>query len=200
MGDAKRAGYFHPIFTIDATEGASQRVYEGDLKLPAYLTFTRKGEQNWWGSLDYQTWSKVPNGAFLFGMYTTGGNRIFNIEMGHYYRVQNWKKMTCKNQNWWGSFDRQGWSTCDAGWFMAGLYRTGHMRDWAQGTYQIEEAWCCKADDGGYGKCEEHSIFNSAGWSDCKPIDGKPSAMVGLWRSNQGDIRGIDKAKCCTMP
>lgn len=120
--------------------------------------------------------------------------------MGHYYRVQNWKKMTCKNQNWWGSFDRQGWSTCDAGWFMAGLYRTGHMRDWAQGTYQIEEAWCCKADDGGYGKCEEHSIFNSAGWSDCKPIDGKPSAMVGLWRSNQGDIRGIDKAKCCTMP
>merc|ERR1719161_1698767 len=200
VGEAKPS-YMTPIFTIDATEGATKVVYTGDLRLPAYITHSKKGKQNWWGSLDHQMWSRLPGGAVLNGFYTTGGNRIYNIEEGGYYMVQNFKKIACKNANWWGSFDRQGWSTCPAGQYMAGIYRTGNMRDWNQGTYQIEEALCCKVDDAtGYGACAEQPILQGAGWSACQDINGQPSAMVGLWRSHQGDIRGIDKAKCCTFP
>jgi hypothetical protein len=199
VGEAKPS-YMHPIFTIDATEGATEKVHVGDYELPKFITHSQTGQQNWWGSLDHQMWSLLPSGAILGGLYTTWGNRIFNIEMGFYYKVQNWKNFKCQNQNWWGSLDREGWSTCPSGTFMAGLFRTGHMWDWHAGTYQIEEAMCCKADDGGYGTCEDQPILHNAAWSKCKDINGEPSAMVGLYRSWQGDIRGIDKAKCCTFP
>jgi hypothetical protein len=189
-----------PIFTIDSSEDATQIVHEGDFKLPKFITHSKKGDQNWWASLDRQMWSELPPGSALQGLYTTNGNRIFNIEMGRYYKVQNWKNLRCKNQNWWGSFDREGWSTCDSGYYLAGFFRTGHMWDWNQGTYQIEEGKCCKFDEGGYGECQEQDFFGSPGWSNCKDINGQPSAMVGLWRSGANDIRGIDKVKCCTFP
>jgi len=201
VGDAKSTWYMTTIFTIDARDGATKVIHKGDYDEPAYITDSKRGRQNWWSSLDHQTWSHLPWGAILQGLYTTGGNRIYNIEEGLYYRVQNWKKMYCKKQNWWHSFDRAGWSTCDNGWFMAGFYRTGHAWDWSQGTYQIEEARCCKADAGGYGTCNEQpALQRTGGWAKCNPIGGQEAAMVGLWRSNRGDIKGIEKMKCCTFP
>eukprot|EP00746_Dinoflagellata_sp_MGD_P162459 gnl/MRDRNA2_/MRDRNA2_90034_c0_seq1.p1 gnl/MRDRNA2_/MRDRNA2_90034_c0~~gnl/MRDRNA2_/MRDRNA2_90034_c0_seq1.p1 ORF type:complete len:2893 (+),score=610.94 gnl/MRDRNA2_/MRDRNA2_90034_c0_seq1:209-8680(+) len=200
VGEAKPS-YMHPIFTIDASEGATQKVHEGDYQLPAFISHHQSGQQNWWGSLDHQMRSNLPWGTVLGGLYTTGGNRIFNIEMGYYYKVQNWKEMTCWNENWWGSFDRAGWSSCQTGMYLAGFYRTGHMWDWNQGTYQIEEGRCCKIDGKtSWGTCEEQPILEGSGWSKCRDINGQPSAMVALYRSNQGDIRGIDKAKCCLFP
>merc|ERR1719428_379199 len=199
VGTAKASGYMWPIFTIDASEGATKVVYEGDLRLPAYISSSKTGIQNWWGTLDRQQWSRLPGGAILYGLHTTNGRNIYNIEQGRYYKVQNYKSISCRNENWWASFVRGGWSLCPSGQFMAGLYRTGHMRDWNHGTYQLEEAMCCKVDDVGYGQCAEQDILGGAGWSNCAPVNGQPAAMVGLYRSTRGDIRGIDKAKCCTM-
>jgi len=190
---------YHPIFTIDATED-NVVVHQGDFILPPFITTSQTGSQNWWGSLDYSTWSTIPTGSVMYGMYTTGGNRIYNIEMAKYYKVQGWDSWLSKSANWWGSFDRAGWSLCEDGWFLSGFYRTGHMRDWNQGTYQIEMGKCVRPKEyGGYGTCNEQSILQSRGWTQCGLIDGQPSAIVGLWRSNSGDIRGIDKAKCCTF-
>eukprot|EP00746_Dinoflagellata_sp_MGD_P164722 gnl/MRDRNA2_/MRDRNA2_93532_c0_seq1.p1 gnl/MRDRNA2_/MRDRNA2_93532_c0~~gnl/MRDRNA2_/MRDRNA2_93532_c0_seq1.p1 ORF type:complete len:1002 (+),score=176.74 gnl/MRDRNA2_/MRDRNA2_93532_c0_seq1:161-3007(+) len=199
VGQAK-PGYIEPIFTIDATEGATKIVYEGEYSYPKYITEAKMGTQNWWATLDRQMWSSLPPGSILQGLYTTNGDRIFNIEMGAYYKVQNYRSMRCHNENWWASFDREGWSSCPNGEFLAGFFRTGHMWDGNAGTYQIEEGKCCKADDGGYGECQEQDFFKTGGWSKCEKINGQPSAMVGLWRSGENSIRGIDKVKCCTFP
>jgi len=192
---------WHNVFTLDASVGANPVVHAGDFSLPPYVTKSRIGYQNWWGSLDYSTWSKIRTGGILRGLYTTGGNEIYNIEAGHYYKVQNWKEMHCKNENWWGSFDRKGWSTCGASHYLAGFYRTGSSRDRNHGTYQLEEAWCCKIGGlEGYGTCQDQGILQNRGWSECQPINGQPSVMTGLYRSSRGDIRGIEKARCCTLP
>lgn len=206
VGDAKRSGYMVTIFTIDARKDAPTRIHEGDFDEPPYITAAKTGRQNWWGTLDRQMWSNLPWGTYLQGVYTTRGNRLFNIEEGLYYRVQNFNRWQCESANWWGSFDRQGWSTCskpftrEDGYFMAGFYRTGHMWDWKAGTYQLEMARCCKANGGGWGTCNEQPAFaRTGGWARCANINGQEAAMVGLYRNNRGDVHGITKMKCCTL-
>jgi hypothetical protein len=197
---SSQRNYYHPVFTIDGFKD-NVEVHEGDYQLPPYITYAKTGDQNWWGSLDYSTWSRVALNGILYGLYTTGGPHIYNIEVGKYFKVQSVQRTTCKGQNWWGSFDRAGWSSCDAGWYLAGFYRTGHMWDWNHGTWQIEEGWCCKPEGvPKWGTCNEQSILQHSGWSQCQAINGQPSASVALLRTDDSSIRGIKKAKCCTLP
>ena len=53
----------------------------------------------------------------------------------------------CRMANWWGSFDRQGWSTCDSSKeYMTGMYRNiNHGND--DYIYLLEEVKCCQAID-----------------------------------------------------
>ncbi|KAJ7383270.1 hypothetical protein OS493_029235 [Desmophyllum pertusum] len=51
----------------------------------------------------------------------------------------------CRMANWWGSFDRKGWSVCGpSNEYMTGLYRNGHGGS-SDKLYLLEEVKCCKA-------------------------------------------------------
>ena len=51
----------------------------------------------------------------------------------------------CRMANWWSSFDRQGWSTCDSSKeYMTGMYRNTHRGN-DDKIYLLEEVKCCQA-------------------------------------------------------
>merc|ERR1719161_1059062 len=60
VGDAKSTWYMTTIFTIDARDGATKVIHKGDYDEPAYITDSKRGRQNWWSSLDHQTWVICP--------------------------------------------------------------------------------------------------------------------------------------------
>jgi hypothetical protein len=46
----------------------------------------------------------------------------------------------CYHQNWWHTFDRKGWSTCEKpGYYIAGLWRNSCNK-----LYCIEWVKCCR--------------------------------------------------------
>ncbi|KAL9987875.1 hypothetical protein ACROYT_G002253 [Oculina patagonica] len=50
----------------------------------------------------------------------------------------------CRNANWWGSFDRTGWSTCDSTTeYLTGFFRNDQWQN--DPIYLLEEGTCCKA-------------------------------------------------------
>jgi hypothetical protein len=187
----------YTVFTLWA--GENPKVYQGEMVEGPYLA-SNTGVANWWGSLDSSQWSQVPWNALLTGLYRhpNGNNHVYAIEEGRYRRIKNNNAGTeCYNSNWWGSLDREGWSTCNAGYYMAGLYRTGNMWDGSMGIHHIESALCCrpKGLPKAWGACTEDSMFANNGLSQCAA--GK--AMAGVWRSGDNSINGLDKMKCCEL-
>merc|ERR1719162_1115761 len=87
--------------------------------------------------------------------------------------------------NWWSSFDKKGWSTCNKGsngyMYMNGLYRNNCHK-----LYCIEEVDC--RGDGGDSCYDANwwSSFDKRGWSTC--ADG--SYMSGLYRNTRDPITG----------
>lgn len=162
--------------------------------------FSGWGKANWWGSLDRTGWSLAAGP--MTGLYRTSGHWLWNIEeSGYYGMADNHAGYTCTNVNWWSSFDRRGWSTCPHGYFMHGLYRTGHIGWWARNQlYHIESAHCCKPrNTKGYGRCYNanwwHS-FDRRGWSSCAG----GYAMVGMYRNWCHQIYCLESVKCCQLP
>jgi hypothetical protein len=53
----------------------------------------------------------------------------------------------CKNENWWDSFDKKGWSTCNNDkLFITGFYRNT-LESWTMDQiYRLEEAKCCSSN------------------------------------------------------
>merc|ERR1712216_483935 len=78
----------------------------------------------------------------------------------------------CYNANWWGSFDRRGWSTCKNGYFITGFWRNSCHK-----LYCIEEAKCCTS---------------RKRWSECNA----QYHLVGLYRNHCHDLYCIEEAKC----
>ncbi|XP_078359384.1 uncharacterized protein LOC144643868 [Oculina patagonica] len=81
---------------------------------------------NWWGALDRKnSWAVCPDGYFLQGLYRTAGHNLYNIEEGRCCKPNNLPKMYghCYNHNVWGSFDRKGWSICNDGYYLTGIYK-----------------------------------------------------------------------------
>jgi hypothetical protein len=198
-GDKIPANIGRNLYTVFSLWGGSeQKLYQGEMKEGPYLA-DNTGVANWWGSLDSSQWSQVPSGSLLTGFYRhpSGNNRVFAIEEGRYRRVKNSPGFECYSANWWGSFDREGWSMCDAGYFMNGIYRTGNMWDGNSGIHQLEMAYCCRPTGSAtYGECTEDVMFERNGVSECAP--GK--AIAGLWRSGDNSLNGMDKMKCCELP
>jgi hypothetical protein len=187
----------HTVFSLWA--GENPKIYEGEWKEGPYLGGSTK-VANWWGSLDSSQWSLVPAGNLLTGLYRhpNGLNHVYGIEEGRYRKIKNNNAGTeCYQANWWASLDQEGWSTCNPGYFMTGLFRTGNAWDGSHGIFHIEEAYCCKPKSTRqeWGACSEDSMFDNTGVSECP--DGK--AMAGLYRSGDSSINGIDKMKCCEL-
>jgi hypothetical protein len=187
----------YTVFTLWA--GENPKLYQGEMKEGPYLS-SSTGTSNWWGSLDNSMWSLTPGNTLLTGLYRhpNGNNHVYGIEEGRYRRIENNNVGTdCYDANWWGSLDHEGWSTCNPGYYMAGLYRTGNMWDGSHGIFHIESARCCKPKGGPakWGACSEDSMFENTGLSQCAA----DKAMAGVYRSSDGSINGLDKMKCCEL-
>ena len=66
----------------------------------------------------------------------------------------------CSDANWWGSFDRQGWSTCEESTeYLTGLWRND--RESGDPIYLLEEARCCAPTGPG---ADHPSTCKNANW------------------------------------
>jgi len=105
---------------------------------------------------------------------------------------------SCVVANWWSSFDKKGWSLCNSGYYMRGMYRNSKTH--GQGLHLIEQANCCKpnAQKGGWGTCYDLNVwtsFDAKGWSKCAT----GYYMTGLFRNDCDNLYCIENFKCCKM-
>lgn len=127
----------HKLYNIEYAESKDPLVGTGGLDCYNH---------NWWGCLDpNHVWCKCNNGYFMTGLYRSGGESLSAIEEAKCCRPKGgssnpWGTWgTCVIKNVWSSFDKTGWSRCDDGYYMAGLYKGGGNK-----LYYIEEFYCCK--------------------------------------------------------
>ncbi|CAB3993688.1 Hypothetical predicted protein [Paramuricea clavata] len=108
---------------------------------------------------------------------------------------------SCKNENWWSSFDKKGWSTCNNDKrFITGFYRT-KLGAWNRDEiYRLEEAKCCSSD---LSYRNERSECKNANW--WTSLD-KPNSwsvcpagyfLNGLYRTAGQNLHNIEVGKCC---
>merc|ERR1719157_486693 len=156
---------------------------------------------NWWGSFDRYGWSNcdTKDGKYKYidGLWrnTRGCERLYCIEQAkcsvHINDMND--PQTCYSANWWGSFDRKGWSNCETGYFLSGL-----MRNSCDQLYCLEQAKCCKSTNspGNYNNCYNANwwgSFDVQGWSTCSTNH----HIAGLYRNNCNELYCIEMAKCC---
>ncbi|XP_078383343.1 uncharacterized protein LOC144665931 [Oculina patagonica] len=97
-----------------------------------------------WSTFD-RNWSEVkcPEGYFFQELYRSNGNKwgyLSNIEEAECCKPCDLpSEASCEWKSIWTSFDSQGLSECDYGYYMAGFYRGG-----CNELYCLEKLWCCK--------------------------------------------------------
>ena len=130
----------------------------------------------------------------------SGDERIGRIEYAECKDAPSYlypakEDMDCYNHNWWDSFDRKGWSTCNNGYYMTGLYNTAGPR-----LGNIEEAKCCrpKSQRKQWGQCYNLNVwhsFDNRGWNKCA----SGYFMAGLYKSACQELYCLEEFKCCKM-
>jgi len=105
--------------------------------------------------------------------------------------------ITCSHANWWGSFDKQGWSTCDTSReYIRGFYRTGSG---AGKLYNLESANCCTKPSSL--SSSRHctggnwwaSFDKNYSWNRC-PTN---YFLTGLYRTSGEQLHNLEQGKCC---
>jgi hypothetical protein len=151
---------------------------------------------NWWGSFDRQGWSTVPQFGVIVGFFRNGCNELYCLEEAKYKTVAETAHWDCYNHNHWGSFDRRGMQTCNAGYFVNGLFRTGGHK-----LFNIEEFKCCRGES--WEKTKNGCVvanwwgsFDRQGVSRCP--EGK--ALTGLMRNDCNELYCLEEAECCDIP
>merc|ERR1719240_1821211 len=158
---------------------------------------------DWTLSFDYEGWNKVPQFSIINSMWARQLTGLHYIDYALSKKVVGSDDWDCEAIDW--AEGATGWSDCPVGTFLSGFYRTGSRWDWklgsAYGTKQIDKVWCCKARESKseWGKCTEMDAFHDVGYTTCPDIDDKPSALVGLFRTDEEKLKGIKQAKCCLM-
>ena len=88
------------------------------------------------------------------------------------------------------SMDKEGWSTCEANYYIGGFYRTGSS------LYQLQMFKCCSYEQSRWSQCSEENWatqFDSIG----RAVAPKHKFLVGLYRSAGHKLSNIDQAKAC---
>ena len=174
------------------------------LKKHLTISSPQREVANWWHSLDRSGWSLCGSGKYMTGLwrnnYHSGDERLGRIEEAECYDAPKYlypakDDMDCYNHNWWHSFDRKGWSTCNNGYYMTGIFKTNGGK-----LYNLEEAKCCRprSQVKQWGNCYHLNVwasFDRKGWNKCA----YGYYMVGLWRNSCERLGCIEEFKCCKM-
>jgi len=204
-----------PIFTLDASKDARDVLFDGDQTYgPTLLPLNELDRQNWGASFDSEQWSKFEDNKFhlLVGLKVQSFAGLSNIQEASWAAVDHTKKFDCHEVDWFEASatwsKESGWSSCDAGYYLAGFYRTGHKWDNVHGPQQITKAYCCKPEElpKEWGACHEDPLFAQPGWSSCKEsLAGRQTVMVGLQMKYGSDVpqgepmKSLREAKCCEL-
>ncbi|XP_046863892.1 uncharacterized protein LOC124457749 isoform X2 [Xenia sp. Carnegie-2017] len=140
------------------------------------------------------------DGYYVTGLRRDSGNWLKDIDS--FKCCKMWSanvKPGCVNANWWVSFNKQGWSTCDTtNQFITGFYRSALSANY-DGLYRLEEAKCCKSSPiyiGQKSTCQNANwwdSFNKKGWSVCS----NGYFLNGLYRTNGQNLHNLEEGKCC---
>jgi len=98
--------------------------------------------KDWGKTLDKEKrWAKCGAGYFMTGMERSDGDEIHNIEKAKCCKPKSAPKSwgSCYDHNVGSSFDGKGWSQCNTGYHLTGLYRGT-----CDNLYCIEKFYCCK--------------------------------------------------------
>ena len=69
--------------------------------------------------------------------------------------------LSCDTANWWGSFDREGWSVCpNDKTYLTGFWRNDPAGD--NGIQLLEEGSCCAASDASF--ANQPATCRNANW------------------------------------
>jgi len=153
------------------------------------------------------SWSLCEDGKYMTGMWRNDFNphdeRPGRIEYAEcrdapsrLYPADG--DIECYNANWWGSFDRQGYSGCRVGYYLTGLYVTV-VDGTILGLHNIEQGKCCRPrSQEGWGECRHIDVsdsFNDRGWSTC-PSD---FFLTALYRGHCDRLQCLERFHCCSM-
>ena len=177
--------------------------YRNYMKAQVSIPRPQSHNTNWWQTLDSAGWSLCGHGRYMRGMFRNdrqNPDRIGLIEAAHCTDAPSYlypakDDQECYDHNWWNSFDHKGWSTCNNGYYMTGLYNTNGQR-----LGNIELAKCCrpKSQKKHWGHCYNFnamSSFDHKGWSICA----SGYYMAGLYRNDCNELYCLEYFKCCKM-
>jgi hypothetical protein len=142
-------------------------------------------------------WLNCPDGKFLVGLERSqvdNLNGLLSMRCCAACKDDGQTQMQatgCESANWVHSFDREGFSSCPAGKYLAGLYRST-----CEHIYCLEYARCCAlAGSRGPTSVREEAAwsgsFNSKGWSAIE----ENRLMIALHRSNSHRLSSIDSPR-----
>ncbi|KAL9952095.1 hypothetical protein ACROYT_G039302 [Oculina patagonica] len=152
-------------------------------------------------SFDKKGWSECKQaGYYMTGFYKSGCENLYCIEKFRCCKMKKADGLSCDTANWWGSFDKKGWSVCAKDTtYLKGLWRSAPSG--TNGLWLIEEGKCCPASDSSY-TSQPATCKNQNWWS---ALDGNnkwalcPNGyyMEGMYRTDGSNLYNIEEAKCC---
>ncbi|XP_066924753.1 uncharacterized protein [Clytia hemisphaerica] len=196
-----RRGYF--IQSITSTRGKGlHNIEELHCCKPKASIQGRCHKENVWRSFDHKGWSRCRAGTYMQGIFRNTCDQLFCLEefrcCSMKQSIPNPGRIAVSRANWWHSFDRQGWSTCPAGQYITGFYRSA--RRIPDGIWRLEEAKCKSAPLGWVPRRQQQcyklniwSSFDRKGWGKCK----HGYYMQGIYRTNGRNLHNIEEFRCC---
>jgi len=137
---------------------------------------------DWWTTMDKEGWSLCPEGSFMTALYRSKCSALSCIEMAKCKQPcegidpiktsEGPMPSMCYYAPWHDTMDKPGWSRCNRGFFLNGLYRAK-----CDSLYCLQLARCCSIE----------------GWSSAP----SNTFLTGLYRGTEHSLNGITKAAAC---
>jgi len=156
-------------------------------------------QMNWYTIWDKPGWLTCPIGQSMYALSRNKCEALDCIESGSCASPcegegddgEVIKIRHCYHDlNVYGSMDKEGWSKCEANYFVGGFYRSGSS------LYTLQMFKCCSYLESRWSQCEEanwNAAFSEAG--EARVDDHK--FIAGIHRNAGHTLRSIDKAYAC---
>lgn len=159
---------------------------------------------DWWVSFDNEGWALCPKGSLLQGLYRNDCEGLACVESAQCVKPCEGDKPIvpnvevffgetgrCYHHTWHDSFDKKGWSRCNEGFYLAGVYRS-HQ----DGLFGLQQAKCCEISGNMWHDCTEADwsvSWKGKGWSAVP----RNKFITGFYRGDSQALSSITKASGC---
>ena len=99
----------------------------------------------------------------------------------------------CYHENWYHSFQREGWSRCRSGYYLSGLYRGE-----CDSLYCINLGLCCSIEKAVWQSCDSANWFQSFKKEGASMAD-PDTFITGLYRGRGHNLSDIQMVSNCSF-